>query len=212
MPTAIPFFEKAHHKLAKLQACYPASPRMAALKLALWSLRKAAFGHILGDVEFIRSSRTGKDVHMAFLLRGGIGDIIINLAWIDALVSLANCPCHVDIYINPAYKNSMEALCYGTGYVAQIRTLKQSIPFSEYDAVFDVMQNPQVKAICQDRLQMYSQQLWAYTQRLLSFQSSHATFYLEENQAMGLHYADVMCVGGGETLSAGFRRLFRTEK
>lgn len=188
--------------MAKLQAAHPASPRLASLKLALWSLRKAASGRILGDVEFLRPAHDEEDVlHLAFLLRGGIGDVIINLAWAEALVGLSQCICRVDVYTNTP-QDCMIALCWDKAYVAQIRTLKQDIPLVDYDAVFDVMQNPQVKAVCRERLQRVSPQMWAYVQRLLCFQSSHASFYTDENQAMGIHYADVM--GGGRRRQPDF--------
>ena len=50
MPSFVPFFEKACHQVAKLQAAYPARPRLASLKLAMWAFGKAATGHVLGDV------------------------------------------------------------------------------------------------------------------------------------------------------------------
>ena len=130
-------------------------------------------------------------LHLAFLLRGGIGDVVLNLAWMDALVSLAGCPCCVDIYTNTP-ERCMKALCRSCPWVQNIRSLKTEVDVACFDAVFDIMQLPQVKACCEERLTALSLPLRQYVQRLLSFQSAHASFYLDENQAMGIHYADVM--------------------
>ena len=201
MPSFIPFFDKAVHQVSRLQAGYPSRPRVAALRLGLWSLKKALTGHLLGDVEFLHVSREGHELNLAFLLRGGIGDIIINLSWVDALVSLSGCPCRVDLYAGMSPENLHE-LCLGMNYIREIHTLKERVVLSRYDAVFDVMQNPQVKAVCRERLELLSPFLQDYTLRLLAFQSSHASFYVDENQAMGIHYADVM--GGGRRRQPDF--------
>lgn len=201
MPSFIPFFEKAAHQVAKLQAAHPSRPRLASLKLALWSLGKAATGHILGDMAFVRSSAEGETLRLAFILRGGIGDVVINLAWMEALIDLSRVPCRVDIFTNTP-KDCMRELCWDKACVGEILTLKKAVPFSAYDAVFDVMQNPQVRAVCRERLERLSPPLWDYVRRLLAFQSSHASFYTDENQAMGIHYADVM--GGGRRRQPDF--------
>ena len=201
MPTFIPFFEKASHQVAKLQAAYPSRPRLASLKLALWSLGKAATGHILGDMAFVRSSAKGEKLRLAFILRGGIGDVIINLAWMEALTDLSQVLCRVDIFTNTP-NDCMRELCWDKACVDEILSLKTSVPLSAYDAVFDVMQNPQVRSACRERLEALSPSLWDYVRRLLAFQAAHASFYTDENQAMGIHYADVM--GGGRRRQPDF--------
>lgn len=190
MPTFVPFFEKAHHQVEKLRAAYPTRPRQASLKLALWSLVTAARGHVLGDVAVIRASG-GDELRLAFMLRGGIGDVVINLSWLEALTQISARPCRSDVFTG-ASKDCMSALCWNKDYIRRVMTLKQKITLADYDVVFDVMQNPQVRAICPERLKKLSPALWDYVQRLLRFQSSHASFYMDENQAMGIHYADVM--------------------
>ena len=191
MPTFVPFFDKARHQVEKLRAAYPTRPRQASLKLALWSLGKAARGHILGDVAVLRASGGGDELRLAFMLRGGIGDVVINLSWLEALIRLSGVPCRADVFTG-ASKDCMSALCWNKDYIRRIMSLKQDIPLKDYDAVFDVMQNPQVRAACPERLEKLSSALWDYVRRLLRFQSSHASFYMDENQAMGIHYADVM--------------------
>ncbi len=191
MATVIPFFDKANHQVEKLRENFPSQPRRAAMKLALWSAGKALSGKIIGEFSSVRSRNDDDVLHLAFLLRGGIGDIILNLAWVDALVSLAGCPCYVDIYTNTP-EACMKALSCPYPYVTHLHSLKTHIPFSSFDAVFDIMQLPQVKACCEERLTSLSLALGNYVQRLLNFQTSHALFYLDENQAMGIHYADVM--------------------
>lgn len=191
MATVIPFFDKASHQVEKLRANFPSQPRLAAMQLALWSTGKALSGKIIGEFFSVPTRRDDNVLHLAFLLRGGIGDIILNLAWIDALVFLADCPCHVDIYTNTS-EVCMKALCRSCHYVNHLHSLKTHIPFSSFDVVFDIMQLPQVKACCEERLTNLSLALGDYVRRLLNFQTSHASFYLDENQAMGIHYADVM--------------------
>lgn len=201
MPSFVPFFEKACHQVAKLQAAYPARPRLASLKLAMWAFGKAATGHVLGDVTFTRASGNSDELHLAFILRGGIGDVIINLSWVEALTVLARTSCRVDLLTNTP-EDCITALCWGKAYVRRVMTLKKVIPLAAYDAVFDVMQNPQVRAVCRERLAALSPSLLDYVRRLLAFQSSHASFYTDENQAMGIHYADVM--GGGRRRQPDF--------
>ena len=201
MPSFIPFFDKAGHQVEKLRAACPARPRMAAFRLAAWALGKAVSGHILGEVTVLSASSAGHSLHLAFLLRGGIGDIVINLSWLDALVALSGSIVTVDVY-GGAPRSVMEPLCRGMTYVAEIRSLKERIPLERYDAVFDVMQNPQLRAVCWESLKAKSPALCSYARRLLRFQSAHATFYADENQAMGIHYADVM--GGGRRRQPDF--------
>lgn len=150
-------------------------------------------GKIVGELYHTHPSHSDDALHLAFLLRGGIGDVILNLAWVDALVSLAKRPCRVDIF-STAPEYCMKTLCKNMPYITTVHTLKNTLAFSSFDAVFDVMQNPQLKACCEERLKKLSSPFWDYVQRLLKFQSSHASFYLDENQAMGIHYADVMGV------------------
>lgn len=191
MSTVIPFFDKACHQVAKLRAKFPSQPRRAAWKLALWSAGKALSGKIAGEISLTPPMHGDGTLHLAFLLRGGIGDVVLNLAWMDALVSLAGCPCCVDMYTNTP-EACMKALCRSCPYVNNLHSLKETIPFSSFDAVFDIMQLPQVKACCEERLTRLSRPFRHYVQRLLNFQSAHASFYLDENQAMSIHYADVM--------------------
>lgn len=191
MPTLIPFFDKAGHQVAKLRTRYPSSPRYAAWKLALWAAGKALSGKIIGEICHTRPRYTDRFLHLAFLLRGGIGDVVLNIVWMDALIALADCSCHVTVFTNTP-KSCMEALCKQLSYVKAIHTLKTNIEFSSFDAVFDVMQNPQVKSCCEERLKHLSSPLRDYVLRLIGFQSSHSSFYLDENQALGIHYADVM--------------------
>ncbi len=190
MSTVIPFFDKASHQVAKLRAKYPSQPRCAAWKLAFWAAGKAFSGKITGEIYPTRSSHSDNILHLAFLLRGGIGDIILNLAWMDALVSITNCSCRATIYTNTK-KSCMYTFCKNILYVDNIYTLKGNVHFSSFDAVFDIMQNPQIKSYCKERLKILSPPFMNYVQRLLTFQSSHSSFYLDENQAMGIHYADV---------------------
>lgn len=201
MPSFLPFFDKASHQVEKLRSAFPSHPRLAALRLAAWALGRAVSGHVIGEVTLIPPSRRKGDSRLAFLLRGGIGDIIINLSWLDALTALPGSGRAVDIYTNTP-KDVMRALCRNMPCVAEIRSLKEHVPFERYDAVFDVMQNPQLKAVCWERLEKMSSALYDYAQRLLRFQAAHASFYLDENQAMGIHYADVM--GGGRRRQPDF--------
>ena len=191
MSSVLPFFEIAGHQLAKLRAQYPSHPQQAAWRLALWSVGQILFGNMVGDICYVRSSHADNILHLAFLLRGGIGDIILNMAWIEALVSHAESPCSVDIYTNTS-KGCMESLCLSSPYVEHIHTLKEKIVLSRYDAVFDIMQNPSMHACCRERLTALSPELEAYVRRLIRFQSSHASYYVDENQAMGIQYAAVM--------------------
>ena len=191
MPTLIPFFDKAGHQVAKLREAYPANPRLAAWRLALWAAGRALWGKISGEVCLTRPSHRDEVLHLAFLLRGGIGDVVLNLAWMDALVELSACPCSVDIYTNTP-ESCMKPLCFSCPYVGKIHTLKENMDVSSFDAVFDVMQNPQLKSYCGERLHRLSPPLLDYARSLLAFQSSHSAFYLDECQAMGLHYAEVM--------------------
>ena len=191
MPTAIPFFDKAGHQLAKLREKYPSRPRTAAWGLALWSSGKALSGRIIDETAYTRPTHTDNTLHLAFLLRGGIGDIVINLAWMDKLVSLAECPCEANIYTNTP-ESCMRALCQPCAYVRNLRSLKTRMDFASFDAVFDIMQLPQLKSCCEDRLRALSLPFRNYAQRLLKFQTSHSSFYMDENQAMGIHYADVL--------------------
>ena len=191
MSSVVPFFDKAIHQVAKLRTKYPANPRLAAWKLALWSAGKACSEKISGEFYHTRPIYDDAVLHLAFLLRGGIGDVVLNLAWMDALISLSGCPCSVDIYTNTP-ECCMKALCLACPYVEHLHSLKENVEFSSFDAVFDIMQNPQIKSCCEERLKELSPPFWSYAQRLLSFQSSHPAFYIDEHQALGIHYADVM--------------------
>lgn len=189
--SVLPFFEKAAHKLAKLQKEYPSHPRIAAWKMALWAAEKAIFGKMTGEIRYVRTTRSGNSLNFAFLLRGGIGDVILNIAWMDALIHRAECPCTVDIYTNTP-KICMTDICIPCPYIKNIETLKEKINASDYDVIFDVMQLPKIRACDPKRLNKLSSFMEGYVQKLIDFQSSHASYYFDENQAMGIHYADVM--------------------
>lgn len=191
MSTVIPFFDKACHQVEKLRAKFPSQPRRAAWKLALWSAGKALSGKITGELYLTHPEYDDTKLHIAFILRGGIGDIILNIAWMDKIISLTECPCAVHIYTNES-ESCMSALCSTCSYVENIQSLKNILELSLFDAVFDIMQLPQVKACCEERLIRLSRPFWNYVQRLLRFQSAHSSFYIDENQAMGIHYAEVM--------------------
>ncbi len=51
---------------------------------------------------------------------------------------------------------------------------------------------PNVRACSEERLTSLSLALGNYVRRLLNFQTSHTSFYLDENQAMDIHYTDIM--------------------
>lgn len=192
MPSTVPFFEKAEHVLAKLRASCADSPRLAAFKLGLWSWEKALVGHITGDVAYTRA-RDSAMPPLAFgvILRGGIGDEVMSLAFIHELVGLSGVPCKVDIF-SACPVGVMQSICFGLPHIKHVHALKERIALDRYDIVLDVLRHAQVKALCENSVRTHASDLHAYLQKLIRFQRGHATWYSDENQAMGIHYADVM--------------------
>lgn len=192
MPSTVSFFEKSEHVLAKLRGACADSPRLAAFKLGLWSWEKALIGHLMGDLTYTYH-RDSATLPLAFgvILRGGIGDEVMSLAFIHELVLLSGTLCNVDIF-SACPAGVIQSICHGLPYIRQVRALKEHIAPDRYDVVLDVLRHAQVKALCDKSLKTHSPVLHDYLQRLILFQRRHATWYSDENQAMGIHYADVM--------------------
>ena len=191
MPSAIPFFEKAEHRIASLRKQYSSRPRLAAWKLAVWALGKALSGNILGDVLYTkkRSSEEGP-ISLAVMLRGGIGDEVMSLAYIYELVRFSGMECHVDIF-SACSPTALKAVCYKQPFIDEVYSLKDTCTLENYDAVLDILRHAQVKALCSERLTRQAPKLHDYLRQLILFQEAHKNFYTDENQAMGLHYAEV---------------------
>ncbi|MCQ2445061.1 MAG: hypothetical protein MJ061_06210, partial [Mailhella sp.] len=194
MPTVIPFFEKCEHRLSALRESCPTQPRKAALKLGLWALKAALRGNLLGDaVELRGRSSADGPLRMAVMLRGGIGDEVMSLAYVHELARFAGTGFSIDLYsaVPPAV---LESICFGQPDIGSIHSIKEKCDFGSYDLVLDVLRHACVKAYSQERIGRLSPQLMEYVGRLLRFQNSHRSFYTDENQAMGIHYADVFGV------------------
>ena len=191
MPSVIPFFEKCGHKVNKIRNAYASRPRRAALSLALWSLGMALQGRLSGDIAYTKAPSSSRPLRMAAMLRGGIGDEIMSLAYLYELARHAGAPCSFDIFAACA-PASVKCLCHGQPFISEVRSLKERIVFHEYDAVLDIGLMSQLKSLCKERVSAGSPFLLDYFLRLIRFQSAHQNFYQYENQALGLQYSDVM--------------------
>ena len=191
MPSVIPFFEKAEHRLLVLRGKYGTRPRLAAFKLGMWAMGTALRGLLLGDVAYT-TKRTGADgpVKLAAMLRGGIGDEVMSLAYVYELTRLAGTACEVDIY-SACSTEALEAVCHGQAFVAAVRSIREPCDLERYDAALDILRHAQVKALCKPRLKRAAPALAAYLDRLVLFQNAHKNWYTDENQAMGIHYSEV---------------------
>lgn len=75
---------------------HPCSSRISALKIGLWGLKRALFPRDTGLKK--KSEFSDKNLHVAFILEGGIGDIVINANYIENFIRIASCPVIIDIY------------------------------------------------------------------------------------------------------------------
>ena len=191
MPSVIPFFEKAEHRLSILRQKYGTRPRLAAFKLGIWAISKALHGFVLSDVVYT-TRRTGTEgpIKLAVMLRGGIGDEVMSLAYVYELIRFSGVCCMVDIYSSCSVA-ALEAICHKQDFIVSIRSIKAPCNLEEYDAALDILRHAQVKALCKPRLERVAPALAAYLDRLVAFQSAHKSWYTDENQAMGIHYSDV---------------------
>ena len=75
---------------------HASSSRLAALKIGLWGLKRAMFPR---DSGLGNTSEFHDDcLHVAFVLEGGIGDILINANYMENFVRLASCRVKIDVY------------------------------------------------------------------------------------------------------------------
>ncbi len=191
MPSVTPFFDKCVHKINSLRRRDAGRPRRAALSLALWSLGMALQGRLAGDIQYTRAPASGSPLRMAALLRGGIGDEIMSLAYLYELAMHAGTPCTFDVFAACA-PDAVRSLCRGQPFIADVHSIKDKLTFRTYDAVLDIFLMSQLKSLCTERVAAASPFLLDYFQRLIRFQSAHQNFYQDENQALGLQYSDVM--------------------
>ena len=128
---------------------HASSSRLAALKIGLWGLKRALFPR---DSGLGNTSEFHDDcLHVAFVLEGGIGDILINANYMENFVRLAACRVQIDVYAG-CDVDMLSALLSGKSFISAClgdRPLQHA-----YDAVIMVLFIP--KLLCSDKQRILS--------------------------------------------------------
>ena len=190
MSSYVNFFDSAMHKLYKLRKMYPQSPRKAAFLMILWTLEKFTIGNIIGDSWEENSEYHDDKLHVAARLRGGIGDNILSLSFLNALAKYSRCHISFDIYTT-IKEDIVHSLCYKQPYISNIYSIK--IPLrGKYDLVADITRMAWFPHMDSRRLQQQSEELFFFVRKANEFHQSNLTAFSDEGQRIGMDFADVV--------------------
>ena len=126
---------------------HPCSSRISALKIGLWGLKRALFPRDTGLKK--KSEFSDKNLHVAFILEGGIGDIVINANYIENFIRIASCPVVIDIYAGQK-KDILQSIFGNKVYISNIMGDKP-LQYA-YDAVIDMLYMPKLLRADEGRL------------------------------------------------------------
>lgn len=190
MPSAVNFFDAAEHKLSKLRKKYNSSPRVAAFLFGLWMLKNAAGGNLLGDTVLVSSKNSDTPLGMAALVRGGIGDALLSLAFLHGLAVYAGVPVFIDVY-SSSPPEAVRSLCYGHKVFRQISSLKHRL-INEYDLIVDITRMAWFPGVNARKIAALSPPLLKFIEDTNKFRKKNHAFFIDEGQRLSMDYANVL--------------------
>lgn len=107
------YFEKLQSKVDKYKNKYAQRPRKAAFKLAWWNFKCIFKKHkIRKETSVGIIKQFNAKTSIAFILGGGIGDIIIGAVYISKFIEKIDIPIEISIFVGQSVK-SIKSLLYG---------------------------------------------------------------------------------------------------
>ena len=190
MPSSVNFFEKAGHKLAQLRRKKASSPREAALLFGLWALEKAVNPHLSGDYWPTAAKSDDAPLAMAAMVRGGIGDAVLSLAFLHGLAMYAGVPLSIDVYTSSS-PDVVRSLCYGHSVFRRIASIKEKL-CDDYDIITDITRMAWFPGVNKNRTARFSPHLLKFIEDCNRFRNENHVFFTDEGQRIGMDYADAV--------------------
>lgn len=190
MPSYANFFNSAAHKINKLRMQHPLSPRKTAFLMMLWSLEKAALGHVTGDYHEIESKYTNRVLNGAIYIRGGVGDTILSINFLYNLAEYAEFPINFDTYTS-IDEFTMRSLCYEQSYISNNYSIKYSLQ-KKYDFVADITHMAWFPQMNSRKIFQYSKRLFEFIKNSNEFRQRNLMAFSDEGQRIGMDYANVV--------------------
>ena len=182
MRTSMDFFDRVRRYIEHCRRHYGTRPGKAALHVALWGLCRA-FDTTTADASPYRDD----DLHVAFVLDGGLGDVLVNARFVEDFCRSFG-PMRASVY-TPLEEDAAQDIFAAVPSVEAVRSgpCRQA-----YDLVLPVLFLPFV-AFCDDaRLAgVGSEALRAYVASLRTFQRDNACWFSEQDSFL----ADMLAYG-----------------
>ena len=188
MPSCVNFFEKARHRVSQLRRKHPEAPRAAALSLALWSLEKALFGRLGGDV-CRPAPASGPALIIRAMVRGGLGDNLLSAAFLHGLAALSDAPVRIEAYTS-APTDVFRSLVFGHEIFAAVHSLRET-PRGPCDLVVDVTRMARFPGMNRARLARLAPRVLSFVEETERLRRENPFLFSDEGQRIGMDLADV---------------------
>ena len=149
------------------------SSRKIAFKFGLYSLKKAILPVRISNRSNHKTDN--KTIEIAFLLRGGLGDIILAGRYIYEFKKKFHSDIVIDVFSNFT-SHILNSLFYKHN-LARKSALLNDFDEKQYDLTIDVVRFPFIKSSNKPKIQSISPKLNEFCDNLLDFQKKNAIFF-----------------------------------
>ncbi len=168
------YWSKLKEKSDKYAESYADAPLKGAMRMAWWSLT-GVFRVLYEDIRSKAVRRADSEaVNIAFVLGGGIGDVVMSALYVSRFLEKMDCSCRPTLFVKQSVA-SIASLLHGHSFSEDIRPLEKLVA-EEFDLVLWLdVQYPVVGAVRMDRLRSLSAFLPEYVELLQNFRRKWGT-------------------------------------
>lgn len=156
------YWDRLDAKVAKYKNKYPGSPKKVALRLAYWNA-----------ISLLPKRRKGRktppdELHIAFAIGGGIGDIVMGMLFVEKFLAKMDCRYKAWLFVGQSLV-SVRSLLAGKSYLSGILDMGD---FDEVDFDFSVrldVQYPEISHVNAPKIDRFSPYLRDYARRCADF-------------------------------------------
>ncbi len=182
MRTSMDFFDSARSYIEHCRRHYVRRPGTAALHLALWGLR-----HVFSFPAVGSSPYADEELHVAFALDGGLGDVLVNARFVEDFCRSFG-PVRGEVYTPLDEASTREIFAD----VPSVQVVRSGPCLRRYDLVLTVLFLPCVELSDETRLlRLASPGLREYVASLRAFQLGNAHWFSEQDSFL----ADMLAYG-----------------